>query len=482
MIKKKKLLLTYPNQRWQEVDPNTSWNLNPTTLCLLAKMVEDDVDVKIIDAQFYNISLESFLEEVKNYSPDYVGISILCSDYEETLNITAENIKKILPNTIIIAGGIHPTIEYKIVIQNKNIDYVIRGEGEYAQRDLIRFLNKTGDFPDEGVVYKKDGKLIVLPQARVQDLTKIPWADYSLIKFEDYLNRGTRFGPYRPPEFPCFTFSVTRGCPFNCCFCQVSDIAGKKVRTRDPEDVLNQILFLKEKYGIKSILFEDDNIMAVKPFFKRLLQLFIEKQITVKLTFMNFAVFLLTDEILDLLTKVGCTGLNIAVDSGNKRVLKEIINKPVDLDRVPETIKKIKTRGLYCLVNFIIGFPGESWEEIRETIRYAENCGADYVRFFIAVPLHNTRLWDIAQSQNLLLDPDNKKVEWGRTRIISNEWTSNDLNILRAYEWDRINFSPPEKLQRVAKLWALSIEEMNEIRKKTRDSIQLDNKKHDCVQ
>lgn len=156
-------------------------------------------------------------------------------------------------------------------------------------------------------------------------------------------------------------------------------------------------------------------------------------------------------------------------------MLKEIINKPIDLNRVPEKIEKIKGHGLYCLANFIIGFPGESWEEIRETIKYAENCGADYVRFFIAVPLQKTRLWDMAKSQNVLLDPDVQKVDWGRNRITSDQWTSKDLNLIRTYEWDRINFSTPEKLQRVAELWNISIEEMNEIRKITRDSVQLDN-------
>ena len=232
MVQKKKLLLIYPNQQWQKIDPNTSWDLNPYTLCLLAKMVEDDVDVKIIDAQFYNISKSSFSEEVNAYSPDYVGISVLSSDYEETLDIAAEMVKNILPNAIVIAGGVHPTMEYESVIQNKNIDYVIRGDGEYVLRDLIRFLNKTGSFPDEGVVYKKDGELIVLPQARVQDISKIPWPDYSLVKFEDYLNRKPRFGPHNPPDYPCLKISITRGCPFNCCFCQVEYIAGKKVRTK----------------------------------------------------------------------------------------------------------------------------------------------------------------------------------------------------------------------------------------------------------
>ena len=77
----KKVLLTYPNQRWHKTDLTTTWNLNPYTICLLATMIKDFVEVKIVDAQFYDLTKEAFLDEIKAFKPDLVGISVLSSEY-----------------------------------------------------------------------------------------------------------------------------------------------------------------------------------------------------------------------------------------------------------------------------------------------------------------------------------------------------------------------------------------------------------------
>ena len=117
-MKKKKVIFAYANQRWQKGDPNTMWDLNPATLCLLAAMVRDIVDVKIIDAQFYNLSQEEFKHEIEEYKPDYISFSILTSEYGETLNIAAKIAKEVNKKIIVIAGGVHVTIDYKNVIKN----------------------------------------------------------------------------------------------------------------------------------------------------------------------------------------------------------------------------------------------------------------------------------------------------------------------------------------------------------------------------
>jgi len=125
-------------------------------------------------------------------------------------------------------------------------------------------------------------------------------------------------------------------------------------------------------------------------------------------------------------------------------------------------IGKIREKGLFCIANFIIGFPGERWEEIRETVRYAENCGADYIKIFIAVPLRGTRLWDKVVEIGAI--KSSAKVDWRHGQISSNEWTAKDVSILRVYEWDRINFASPEKRKRVAEIWGMNEEEIEKIR------------------
>lgn len=468
----KRLLLTYPNQRWQKDDINTTWDLNPSTLCLLATMVKDIVDVKIVDAQFYNMTKKAFMKEIEDYLPDYVGISVMTSEYSDTLDITAEIVKSVSKNIIVIAGGVHVTTNYDYVMKNKNIDYCVRGEGEYALKNLITFLNGESDFPSEGIIFRNGDEVIVQNQAIVEDISKLPWPTYELVDYKAYLEKSPRFGPNRPADLPCVRMGTTRGCPFGCSFCQVEIISGKKVRYRDPDDVINELLYLKEKYGIKSIIFEDDNLlMAGNHYAKRLFTLMIEKKLELKWTGIAFALFLLTDELLDLMRDSGCVGINIAIESGNERVLREIVQKPIkNLSQVPNIISKIKSRGMYCIANFVIGFPGETWDEIRETINFAEHCGADYIKIFIAVPLYRTKLFEIAREMGALDTEDTTKVDWRYSQIKSDEWTTKDISILRAYEWDRINFSK-NRMHRTAEIWGMTLNELKEIRKKTLDSI-----------
>ncbi|MDH5750122.1 MAG: radical SAM protein, partial [Rhodospirillales bacterium] len=187
-----------------------------------------------------------------------------------------------------------------------------------------------------------------------------------------------------------------------------------------------------------------------------------------------FAIFALDDEMLDLMVGAGCIGINVAIESGNQRVMNDIVLKPIKLDSVPPLIKKIRERGLFVISNFIIGFPGETWHEIRKTISFAENCGADYVKFFIAVPLKGTKLWDTANAMGAIgRDTEEFRVDWRFSQITSDEWSSEDVSVLRAFEWDRINFGTPEQRKRMSDLWGIDEGEMFDLRKKTRDAVTL---------
>jgi len=472
---KKRLALVYPNQRWQKNDANTVWDLNPVSLCLLAACVKDIVDIKIIDAQLYNMSDKEFKTQIQKFAPDFVGVSVMTSEYQDTLDITVKLAKEVNQNIIAIAGGIHITTKYEYAFRNEQIDYGIRGEGEEALRALLLYLIGEALFPTQGVIYRKNGKLVAQNQVLIEDLTTLPWPDYSYVKLEDYLNKGARVGPNRAPGYPAYRMLTTRGCPFKCSFCQVDIISGKKTRARDPEDVVNELLFLKEKYGIKSLIFEDDNLLMAdgRKYAKELFAKMIEKELNLEWVGIAFALFLLNDQILELMAKSGCKGINVAIESGSKRVLRQLVKKPIkDLKMVPKIIDNIHKHGMYCIGNFIIGFPGETWEEIRETMAFAESCGADYVKFFVAVPLYGTELYNIALESNSLEHSEEfPKTDWRYSQIKSDEWTSKDISILRAYEWDRINFAP-HKIQKQADLWGISIEELNKIRQETRETLE----------
>ena len=472
---KKRLALVVPNQLWHKFDLITTWNIPPRTLCQLGACVEDIVDVKIIDAQNYKLSLEEFRQEILDYDPDFVGLSVLSSEYADTLDQAARAVKTVNPDTIVIAGGVHVTTKHCDVMKNPDVDFACRGEGDYLLRELLLHLIKNAPLPLKGLVYRDGDKVISQEKATVDDLTELPPPNYELVNVDDYTHTLPRYGPGRYPETPGICLTVSRGCPYECSFCQVPMISGRKIRMHSPLQIVDELELLKKKYGIKSFVLYDDNLFAMRKKAKELLRELISRKLELKWHVSSFAIFVIDDEMLDLVAEAGCVGVNVAIESGNPRVLKEIINKPIkDLYAVPKLIEGIKSRNMYVLANFIIGNPGETWEEIRETISFAENCGADYVKFFIAVPLQGTEMYELARKLDAF-EHDHlaeiPRLDWRFSQLKSDEWTSKDVSILRVYEWDRINFSP-DRIEKTAEIWGVSIEELSQIRQDTRRALQ----------
>ena len=184
------------------------------------------------------------------------------------------------------------------------------------------------------------------------------------------------------------------------------------------------------------------------------------------------AVFRLDTEIIDLMVESGCRYIDVAIEAGSERVTRDIVLKPLDFDHAKKMIAYARKKGIFVGANFIIGFPTETWDEIRQTIKLAEEINVDYAKIFIAIPLRNTELYDLAEKTNsLIMDPLEAETMWTVGGVIKSEhWSADDLTILRAYEWDRINFSNPKKLKKIANRMGITIDALNVIRKRTLDN------------
>ena len=304
------------------------------------------------------------------------------------------------------------------------------------------------------------------------NLDDYPLPAYHLIDYSKYSMKAERKSLDGPAAYPYARILTSRGCPYNCCFCQVNKIAGRKFRPRSAESVLNEIDWLINEYNIKSLIFDDDNLLTDR---KRAVEIFrgIEKyKIPWKMG--ATAAFLLDDELIELMRRSGCVFLGIAVESGTERVLHDIIQKPLKLEKALAVTAKLRQENIYVAANFIVGFPGETWEEIRQTIKFAEDLNADYIKLFNAVPLPDTRLYQMAKEQNALVEGfDAQNVNWRNGAIETDEFTARDMSILRTYEWDRINFSSYEKRKKTADMMGISVQELDEIRRNTRRTLEL---------
>jgi len=474
--KKQKVLFLMPNFHWIDEDVNALWDLLPWNLCQIAAMVEDICDdVKIIDAYKDKLSKEELSKRIKEYNPDIVGMTVLMDQYGEAGHIASELVKNISKDIITVLGGVYATANTKRAIEDDNVDYIVLGEGEYVFRQIVGFYSGACDLPDRGICFTKDGGGLDHRghAAFIKDLNLLPKPAYHLINFLDYAQSfNDRKSVDQPGEYPYARIITSRGCPEKCSFCQVPSLQGSYFRARTPDHVCDEIEWLKQEYGIKALIFDDDNMYTNPKRSKALFKRMIDRDLIMPWTSIATAVFRLDPELIDLMVESGCRYIDIAIESGTERVTRDIVLKPLNFDHAKKMVAYARKKGLFVAANFIIGFPTETWEEIRGTISFAEEINVDYAKIFIALPLRNTEMYDLAKRTNSIeVDTFDAETMWTVGGVIKSEhWSADDLTILRAYEWDRINFSDPKKLRRTADRMGISVDELNKIRRRTMDN------------
>ena len=461
-----RVLLAIPNQRWAQ---NMEWSIHPYALCQLASMIENNYEVKILDANVDNLSPPEVLGEIIKFSPDILGVSVLANAYKKAAFTLFEMAKSFNSDIVTIIGGVFTTTRPDAAFECSSIDYGVMGEGEFVLPQLLDFITcKIELLPQEGIIYREANKLVIKPQKTfIQDLDTLPFPNYNYVDYSKY-STTFRKSVEAPRALPYGKIITSRGCPIGCIFCQVENISGKNTRYKSAEKVVEEIQILINQFGIKAIEFEDDNFLGSIKRTKRLFELMILKNWDLVWNAMNVSVFFLNEEILDLMKASKCQYLSMAIESGSPRVLKEIINKPVNLEHAKKMAAYAKKIGIDTTSLFVIGFPGETWDEIRQTIRFAEELGTDYVKFNVATAFPGTKLHDLAikaQSLDPTFDFDN--IQWGEAGISTSEFSAKQLTILRALEWDRVNFSSEEKFLKIASMMNISQDELKQVRRRT---------------
>lgn len=464
-----RVLLAVPNFRWAAWNVKTFWQVIPYNLCLLAAVLGDEYETLILDATAENLSEEAFVERVRRAGPDLVGLTMLMDEYGASAHTAARLLKAWSPEVPVVLGGVYATVNAREVCADPHFDYVVIGEGECVFPALLRHLNGRGPFPPAGVAYRRDGAPVVPARAPfIGDLDTLPLPAYDKIDFMSYAMRGGRVSVDGPRRFPYARVFTSRGCPVGCAFCQAAAVAGEAFRPRSAANVLDELEWLKSRYGVRFVIFDDDNLLLNRARAVEIFRGMIARGLDLQWNTIGVAVFRLDDELIDLMKASGCAYMDLAVESGVERVLRDIIRKPVDLARVPGLVARARAAGIDVAAHIIVGFPGETWAEIRESIRYLESLEADYAKIFVTVPLKHTRLYDLARAADALRPGFSfEAIDWSKGQLQTAEFTARQLTILRAFEWDRINFTDPSRRRKIAGMMGVDEADLNAIRRET---------------
>lgn len=462
-----KVLLTQPNY---SVFGKRSWKVVPYSLGVLNATIKNEFDTMLFDPNFGNLDDETIISWLTNECPDVVGVSTISTEYiietEHMINL----VRRALPKVVIIVGGVIPTVSIDMAMQDHNVDYWLVGEGDISLLDFLLKIRDGGDLSSvRGLCYYKDGEKIIQPNQYIIDLDAFPFADYGNLDVAEYSTQNIKYSQgLCSKAIPHAVTITSRGCPYRCIFCSGPRISGSKVRMRSTKNVLEEIDMLC-KSGVKEISFLDDHF-----FFDRQRAIDIMKGImkyNILWKCVNLTVWLLDEELLDLMRKSGCYMMVISVESGDQYVVNKIVKKPIKLDKTIEVVNMAKNKGFDILANFIIGFPHETWEQIRTTIAFASELNVDMVNFHIATPLPNTELMDMCVREGLISDFDpTSNIGYTNGIIETSEFTPKELEILRAFEWDRINFSSAIRREAIARIQNITLEELEQWRRNTRRS------------
>ncbi|OGT10161.1 MAG: hypothetical protein A3F73_12035 [Gallionellales bacterium RIFCSPLOWO2_12_FULL_59_22] len=374
----------------------------PTGLQYLFEAIKHrGLDVRILDLNYellkhvierpdfdHNNWPQLLEEEMEDFDPGIVGVSCL---FDMAIGPMVEILERVRSRSrsIVIAGGVIATYEWKSLLSRKLAHFVVRGEGENKLNFLLDKLTR-GNFNCAAVpgILFNDGTLhescgapdVVMMHGNLID-------SYSLVPIETYKEYGS-LNPYSRQTdalgYPFAAIQFSRGCRAECTFCSVRDFMGKGVRCRSVDDVMAEIEFLYHSKGVRHFEWLDDDLLFYRHEIKALFRRIIDKNLDIRWSANNGLIASSIDEeMLDLIQRSGCIGYKIGIETGNEEMLRKV-KKPgrhskfLDFSRMLKSYPRPFVGG-----NFIVGLPGETFGQMMDSFRFALEMDLDWSAFTV---------------------------------------------------------------------------------------------------
>lgn len=298
-------------------------------------------------------------------------------------------------------GGPHATFMYEEALNN-GIDVVVRGEGEYSTLEFVSILDKYGLDAKRlrtvsGLVFR-DGSQIVRTSDRppIRNLDELPPPARHLLPMDKY----TIFGK---PIRIVHVMASRGGCPYGCSFCSTSYFwGGRMVRYRSAKAVVDEIEDSMQKYKTNIIVFTDDEFTLGKRFVYEFLREIEERKLDINFS-CGSRVDTIDREMMNALKSHGCTALYFGVESGSQETINRI-GKRITLERTIKVFQWAKETSIDHVGSFVIGFPWESIDDMKNTVKFAMKLNPSYAQFTVATPYPGTPLYQQAVNDNLIED------------------------------------------------------------------------------
>lgn len=382
-----KLLLIRPNSRISGPPPP----LGLGYLSHAVKKTRGD-DVLIIEGRKHRLSEDQIIERGRKYAPDLIGITAMTFEAGEATSLISR-LKAECPEIPIVIGGPHATTVGPDLLYQINADYLVTGEGEDTLVDLLNGLEGKREISKiMGLAWRNAANEVIFNGVRpyIEDLDRLG-VDWEAIEPREYFGIWNRnamlyFG-HSNRRLPVFT---SRGCPMRCTYC--CKALGRKYRTRSIDRVVTEMIELRDRYDVHEFELTEDILNLDMQRAKDFMREIIDRKLGCHLTIPSgLRADRMDDELLSLMVKAGIYYIGYAIESASDRI-QELVRKKVDLKRAREVVNMTAERRVVTGTNFMFGFPGETKEELDQTVEYAISLSNHIAHFLFLTPFLGTEI------------------------------------------------------------------------------------------
>ena len=386
-----KILLVKPKLRLDNILPVLG-------LGYLANAIKSRHEVKILDCMKEDCSLTEYADQIMSYQPDIVGIQ--CFTYD--IYIVADYLKvtrQVLPHAITIIGGPHPTAmpEESMIFFGDRLDYAFGSEAEEGLPELLELIEKNKTSSEnllkvKNLVWRNNNRIMINPITYIADVSKLGMPAWELMPPDSYPKAPFSAFYKRFPVAPIIT---SRGCPYKCTYCQANVMSGKRMRYRPVQLVIDEIKNLYDKFGVREFQIIDDNFTLNRKYVMEFCSAITKNNLDITWTCPNgVRLDTLNDGMVEAMKTSGCYIISAGIESGSDRIL-QYVKKQETTAVMMDRVRMIQRHGIDVIGFFILGFPTETIEEMKKTIKFSKELGLLRANFLLFHPIPGTEIFSM---------------------------------------------------------------------------------------
>lgn len=362
----------------------------PLGLAYLAATIrESKLETKIIDAQALGLGIEETVRIILSESPDFLAVTLPTVALNNAVRL-CRKVKQINPSIIVIAGGNHfSALPQETLRENPCFDLGVIGEGEETLKILLDKLLNSGSLHEvPGIAFRCKGEIIVnAPSQRIRNLDQLPMPAFDLLP---QLSRYYRPVAQSIKYLPAVSLVTSRGCLGKCTFCDRKTF-GNEISSHSAEYIADMLEKLSKDFGIKGIIFEDDNFMLSEDRLACLAKLINKRKIKVSWAAMS-RIDTISVEKLKLAKSCGCWQVLYGIESGSQKILNSF-HKGITVSEIKKTVVLTKKSGLSVKGFFVIGSFLETRETLEETRKLIMELPFNDVSVTYFTPYPGAEVW-----------------------------------------------------------------------------------------